>query len=182
MTDTEQLSLIDGESEEALLLPAEEARKRYTGSTAEKLEVRRNLILLALGAGFAVEYIAREAHCSTRTVKILGAKYATQAARSTGEMCKVLGSLAMKAAFHLDQKLTDAKPGELGVIMGIALQRKLEMEAYGSGQGDPGEVVDVESVNPALQSAREFVKQLEQPKPQMNTDETQIQNGKAVEV
>ena len=153
----EQLPLINGESDEALLLPHEEAAKRYTGKTVEKLERIRNGIVMALGCGLPVYFIAQEMHCSERIVKLLGAKYSGLAAASSKEMGKVLGGLAMKAAFHIDQKMGDARVGELGVVMGIALQRKQEMELAGSAAEDPQGAIEAEEVSPALESARKFL-------------------------
>lgn len=157
MIASQQLDLIEAESDEALLLPREEASKRYTARVAEKQEIRRDCILALLGCGLPLNYVATVAHCSRRVVKLLGAKYATAAARSTNEMCKVLGSLAMKAAFHIDQKMGDAKAGELGVIMGISLQRKQEMEAMSAGAFDPNDVIEIQETNPALVSARKRI-------------------------
>ena len=153
----EQLPLINGESDEALLLPHEEAAKRYTGKTVEKLERIRNGIVMALGCGLPVYFIAQEMHCSERIVKLLGAKYSGLAAASSKEMGKVLGGLAMKAAFHIDQKMGDARVGELGVVMGIALQRKQEMELAGSAAEDPQGAIEMETESPALASARKFL-------------------------
>lgn len=127
----EQLSLLNGESDDALLFSREEATKRYTASTAEKLEIRRDCILALLGTGMPADLIAKHAHCSDRIVRLLGAKYAQVVAANTLDMVKVLRSLAMKAAFMAGQKLEEAKVGELGVLMGIALQRGQEMEMAG---------------------------------------------------
>jgi hypothetical protein len=151
-----QLALIDGESDEALLLNGDEFQKRFTGTTAEKLEVKRNGIVALFGCGLPVNFIAQTMHCSERIVKLLGAKYSGLAANSSKEMGKVLGGLAMKAAFHIDQKMGDARVGELGVVMGIALQRKQEMELAGMMSPENEDVVDLEEESPALKSARKF--------------------------
>jgi len=155
----EQLALIDGESDEAMMLPRDEAVKRYTARTAEKLEIRRDCILALIGCGLPVDFIAEKAHCSSRIVKLLGAKYATAVAQNTRKMCDVLGALAMKAAFHLDGKLADARPGELGVIMGISLQRKQEMELGLTPLDDGEKAIELEQESPALASARKFLEE-----------------------
>lgn len=155
----EQLDLISGESDEALMLPNDEATKRFTATTVEKLEVKRNGIVALFGCGMPVNFIATTMHCNERIVKLLGAKYSGLAAQSSKEMGKVLGGLAMKAAFHIDQKMGDARVGELGVVMGIALQRKQEMELAGSAAEDTAGAIDLEQESPALASAREFLTQ-----------------------
>jgi hypothetical protein len=153
----EQMALIDGESDEALMLPQDEVAKRFTGTTVARLEEKRNGIVALFGCGLPVNYIAQVMHCSEKIVKLLGAKYSGLAARSSQEMGKVLGGLAMKAAFHIDQKMGDARVGELGVVMGIALQRKQEMELAGSAQDDPSGAIEMETESPELASARKFL-------------------------
>jgi hypothetical protein len=152
----QQLSLIDGESDEALMLPRDEAQKRFTASTVEKLETKRNGIVALFGCGLPVYFIAETMKCNDRIVKLLGAKYSGLAASSAKEMGKVLGALAMKAAFHIDQKMADAKVGELGVVMGISLQRKQEMELAGGAVEDVNGAIEAETESPALASARKF--------------------------
>lgn len=180
MNENGQLSLIEAESDEALLLSREDAAKRYTARSAEKLEWRRDCILALTGCGLPVDYVASVAHCSARIVRLLGAKYAQAAAQSTQQMSRVLAGLAMKAAFHLDQKLPDAKPNELAVTLGIALQRKQEMDAGGAGAYDPNaEAIDVTEENPALLSARKrLAERTGKIQPPMDADERRLEEVK----
>jgi hypothetical protein len=153
----QQLALIEPE-EDALLLSHEDAAKRYTARTAEKLEIRRDCILALIAAGYPMDFVARTAHCTARIARLLGAKYAQAVAANTQQMVKVLRSAAMRAAFLAGQKMEDAKLGELSVFMGIALQRSQELELAGNAIGELAEgAIDVESESPALQKAREFL-------------------------
>lgn len=156
----QQLALIEAESDDALLLPREEAAKRYTASGAEKIAHRRDCILAMIGWGMPADQIAKHAHCNHRIVKALGAKYSQRVADSTSDMVKFLRTLALKAAFLAGQKLEDAKVGELSVFMGVALQRSQEMEMASAGATDVNESIDVEADDPKRAAFVERLKQL----------------------
>lgn len=158
MNETEQqMSLIAGESDEALLVPRTEAAKRFTGATVDKLELKRNYILDLLGFGMPVETVAERTGASTRVVNLLGAKYAQLVASRNLEFAKVLKAKAAEFLFYASQKAPQAKFGELMVGVGIAAQRGLELEIAGAAVHPEDAALDIESESPALAKAREFL-------------------------
>ena len=167
MNENEQLALIDGESEEALLLPQEEVQKRYTGRTADRLRQKRNHILDLLGIELPIEEIAQRTESSTRIVKLLGAKYSQTVAGNLRHFSQLFKAKAARFLFLAQTKEGDAKFSDLIAAASFLSQRGMEMEAASYGQPQPNEgSVNVEEVNPALVSAREFVKQLNAPRPE----------------
>lgn len=157
-----QLDLLTGDSEDALLFSREEAAKRFTATTAEKLEIRRDCILALIGTGMPPDMIAKHAHCGEQTVKLLGAKYAQTVAANTLQMVQVLRSLAMKAAYLAGTKMDDAKVSELSVFMGIALQRSQEMEMAGGALAhEEDTTIDLKEEDPRRIAFIENLKRLE---------------------
>lgn len=158
MNDPEkQLDLIEPD-DDALLLTREEAAKLYTARSAEKLEKWRDCILGLLGAGYPIESVAAKAHCSKRIVSLLGGKYAQTVASNNQEIVKVVRGLCMKAAFLINDKMADAKISDLIALMSYGLQRSMELELAGSTIGELAEkTIDIETDNPALRSARQFL-------------------------
>lgn len=154
---SEQLALIEQESDEAMLLPREVAAKRYTATTAERLEQRRNHILDLIAFGMPVNFIAERCHCSHRIVTLLGAKHAATVTASALTFAAALKSFAASAMFFARQKMPEAKFGELTVGMGIATQRAGEIEAAAQGLADLGATTEVEAVNPAVEAARKWL-------------------------
>lgn len=156
-----QLELLAGESDEALLVPAAEAAKRFTATTAAKLEQRRRHILDLLAFNVPITWIASRCGCSHRIVTLLGAKYAQEVATDAVAFAQVLKAKAASFLFFAEQKAPDAKFGELMVGVGIATQRATEMEvaanAVLSAESNDGEM---ETVNDKLEKFRAGLKQL----------------------
>lgn len=160
MNMNDQLTLIEAESDEALLLPMAELSKRFTGTTANKIEMKRNYICDLLAFGFPVDSIAVKTGSSTRIVKAIGAICAEQVSHNISDVVKILRQKALKATFYADQKMPEAKLGELSVFIGVALQRAQEAEAAAAGGLGPEDgAIDIETENPAVKSVREFLQQ-----------------------
>jgi hypothetical protein len=157
MDATTQLSLIEGESDEAMLVPREVAAKRYTAATADKLEARRNHILDLLAFNLPINFIAERTGCNHRIVSLIGAKHCQVVATNAVAFAGVLKAKAAKFLFFAEQKAPDAKFGELMVGVGIATQRAEEMEARAAGTADLAAVTDVEVVNERAEAARKWL-------------------------
>jgi hypothetical protein len=151
--------LLEGESDEALLVPREVAAKRYTATTADKLEERRNHILDLLSFNLPINFIAERTGCSHRIVSLLGAKHCQTVATNAVAFAGVLKAKAAKFLFFAEQKAPDAKFGELMVGVGIATQRAEEMEARAGGAADLNGVTEVEQVNEQAEAARKWLSQ-----------------------
>src|SRR4029077_4340611 len=124
-------------------------------------EMKRDYILDLIAMGLPVERIAEKTHSSTRIVNLLGAKYSQQVAANTSDIVKVLRAGAMKAAFYANEKMPGAKLGELGVFMGISLQRASEMELIAAGTADLKDgAIDVEADDGELRKFREGLRRL----------------------
>jgi hypothetical protein len=159
MDATQQLSLIEGESDEALLVPREVAAKRYTAATADKLEARRNHILDLLAFNLPINFIAERTGCNHRIVSLIGAKHCQIVATNAVAFAGVLKAKAAKFLFFAEQKAPDAKFGELMVGVGIATQRAEELETRAASTADLGAVTDVEVVNERAEAARQWLEQ-----------------------
>lgn len=159
MDEIKQIELIEAGSDEALLLDYEDARKRYTARSAEKLAWRRDCILALLGCGLPVDVVAEKAHVSNRIVSLLGSKYAQLVAANSKTFAQTLKGAAAEALFHCKQKMKDAKYGELAVSVGIFAQRGQEAELAGAAH-DPGSI-EVESESPAVVEARRIAQEIE---------------------
>lgn len=160
ITHDGQLSLIDGESDEALLLPPDKARKIYNAKIAGKLELRRNYVLDLLAFGVPVEVIEEKTHTCRRIIGQLGSQYAEQVASNGMQFARLFKSKAAKFLMLADAKADTAGFGALMVGAGIAAQRGQEAEMAAVPMGDENAgAIDVESENPALASARKFLEQ-----------------------
>lgn len=151
-----QLSLIEAESDEALLIPRHEMEKRYTARTVAKVELKRNYILDLLAFGLPIETIAEKTHASTRIVQRLGALYSQQVAADAMKFAQVLKAKAAKFLFLAEQKAEGAKFGELMVGVGIAMQRAQEAE-LGASSLLPDTAIDVGEESEGLRAARKFL-------------------------
>lgn len=156
---SDQLTLLEGESDEALLIPHATATKRYTAATADKLEHRRKHILDLLTFNLPVSFIAERTGCSHRIVTLLGAKYAQEISSNAPTFASVLKAKAAKFLFLAEQKAEGARFGELMVGVGIATQRAEEMEARAAGTLDPASSTDVDVVDEKLEAARKWLEQ-----------------------
>lgn len=159
------MPVIIAESDDALFLDAADSRKRYTGSTVEKIELKRNYILDLIACGLPADLIASRTKSSTRTVQLLGAKYAQEVAGNIPRFTAALRNKAARWMQLADGKAEDAKFGELMVGVGIALQRTQEMELASAAAGnidDPAH--ELAADNPQRTAFLEKLKAL-QPQP-----------------
>ena len=157
---SDQLPLISAESDDALFLNPDQLReqKRYTATTVEKIELKRNYILDLVACGLPAEIVAKKTKSSSRTVKLLAAKYAQVIANNIPEFARALRSKAARWTVLADGKAEDAKFSELMVGVGIAVQRAQEMELAGQSAGDlEAHPIALEDDNPRLIAARKFL-------------------------
>jgi hypothetical protein len=160
--EPEQLALIEGESEEALLLPKEVCAKQYTAALAEKFEQLREAVVMLLGCGYPVEKIAARLRMSTRTVDTIGARHAVAVAGDAKSMAAVYDDLSMTAAYYLKKKIHEAKPGDLNVTMGVAADKSRDLKMMQGAATDLNAgALEVESESPELAQVRERIKQIE---------------------
>jgi hypothetical protein len=157
---SDQLTLIEAGSDDALLLPRAEMEKRYTGKTVARIETKRNYILDLLAVGLPIEIIAKRTHSNKRIVVALGALYAQQVASDSMRFAQALRAKASRFLFLADQKAGDAKFGELMVGVGIATQRAQELEAGASALTDFAETIDADAESEGLRKFREGLKTL----------------------
>lgn len=76
---TEQLALIAHDSEEAMLLPDTERRKRYTAPQVTQIESKLNCIVAMLACGaIPITGIAERVRVSPRTVREIATRYVEQ--------------------------------------------------------------------------------------------------------
>lgn len=166
MSDQLAMTEILESSDEALFLDAAETRKRYTATTVEKLELKRNYILDLIACGLPADLIAEKTKASTRTVRLLGAKYAQQVAASIPQFTAALRGKAARWMQLADTKAEDAKFGELMVGTGIALQRAQELELAGAAAGDINDPAhELAAEDPQLVAARKFLEAKLNPPP-----------------
>lgn len=159
-TDNTQLALMDGESEDALLVPPTQAAKLYTGKIVAQNELKKRYICELIAWGYTIEDIARKAGCSTRIVKALGAKFAEDVARNATEFADVMDQKAARLLFLIEQKADSAKFGELGVTFGILKQRATETRLAAGSMAEPVEALEIAPADDALEKFRAGLKKL----------------------
>ncbi len=158
MSDEQQLTLIEGESDEALLVPLALAEKVYTATTVERNELKKRFICEMLAWGYDIEMVAGKAQCSTRIVKLLGAKFAEDVASNAVQFADVMDRTAAKILFLIQQKAPDAKFGELGVTFGIVKQRATETRLAAGMAPGPEEVLEASPGDADLERFRDGLK------------------------
>jgi hypothetical protein len=155
----EQMPLIEAESDEALLLPREELRKRYTAGQAEKVEWRRDCIVAMLGGGvFTIEQICAAAHANERVVKQIAQMHAAKIAQDL-QRCgeRFISDAAM--TFELAKDKREKAPyRDLMVGGGILATNGLAMKMAGAASGaDANPAIEVETVNGKAEEARKWL-------------------------
>lgn len=131
-----QVALFEHDSDDALFVDREDAKKRYTAKQFSAIEAKRELILLCVGAGMPVEAIARAGGVNVRTVQALAANNAQQVAGNREAMVAALQKMGMRWLGLAQAREGDAKFSELVVGMGIAIQRGNELALLGMDATD----------------------------------------------
>lgn len=153
----EQMSLLSADEENALFLPAEELRKRYTGAQAEKMEWRRNACVRMLAYGIPAEYIARDLHMNLRTVTALAAQYGKTIAAFSERFAQNLMESAAADIAAAETKRTSASHKDLHIAAGIKMQHAMAVKLV-ADTGAPAENITAESEK--LAKLREKLKAL----------------------
>lgn len=121
---------------------------------------KREWIIDLMAIGLPVDAISKRTGVSQRLVNEIGVMYRQQLEVNARNMAKYFKRLSLKCAFYADQKASKAGFSELAVASGIFAQKGMELELASMSGIEERETIDVETENPALKSAREFVKQL----------------------
>jgi hypothetical protein len=144
MSDEIQAPLFAPEVEDAFFLPKEELYRRHTGKAAAAIEERRELILMALIAGWPVTTIEAKAHVSRKTIAALWAAYAERSVDKLQDFGKMLHGLGARWYALAKLKEGDAPFLHLAQAASYVTQRGTELLA--SAEVQMGEVLDVEEV------------------------------------
>lgn len=151
-----QLPLLDAESDEALLLPPEEKRKRYTGRQVSKLEERLDCIVTMLAWGIPDERVAQAAHVNFRTLAVIKGKLAERIGTDALGLAAVAAGKSSKFLMLADQKAEGASAKDLMIMHGIARDTAINLKLTAGAENlDPA--IDVPAVSPALEVARKLV-------------------------
>lgn len=159
MMMNEQLALIDAESDEALLLPADAVRKRYTARQVEKIEARLDCIVTMLAWGIPFEKIATAAHVNHRTLTTIAGRYAERIGKDAVTLADYAAGKAAKFLYLADQKAETASAKDLAIMHGIVRDTMINCRAT-AGAADMGEAIEVQQVNERLEQFREKLKGL----------------------
>ena len=119
------------EEEEALSFSGAELRKRYTAEQVEKVEWKREAILMLLGAGWPVSRIETKLHVNHRTVLALARRSGEQVAGFSQEFADHLVTLAAGWFGLAAAKAPDAPFQHLVLGAGIAMTHARELKAMG---------------------------------------------------
>lgn len=158
----DQILLLTEESDEALLLPPVERRKRYTAAQVQKIEWREECILVMIAAQvIPLDRIAEAAHVNLRTIKIMAARDAERIGRDTVKFGEYSAGLSASFLHKAEMKSDAATFKDLMIGHGIARDTALAMRAAGAAAGDPNaDAINVETVDEDLRKFREGLKQL----------------------
>ncbi len=117
--------------EEAVLFSPERLRKLYNASQVEKIECKREAILMLLGAGWPISRIEQKLHCNFRTVQALAKRYAEEVAGFNLEFAENLLRMAAGWFGLAAVKASDASFKDLTLGAGIALTHARELKLIG---------------------------------------------------
>jgi hypothetical protein len=169
----DQLALIEVSDEEALLLPTEQLRKRYTAGQAQKIDWKRDCIKALLACGLPIETVALKAHVNERIVKEILAIYAASIAADMGAFGDYAMSRAAKFLALADQKAHAAPFKEQIAAASFIGKMGMDMKLASTGMDSAEQpAIDVENENEQLQRAREWLQK-------MQNEKLKVQNGDA---
>lgn len=142
---SEQEQLFSPAEEEAFFLPKEELYRRHTAKVAGKIEERRELILMALIAGWPVTTIEQKAQVSRKTLSALWAAYAERSVDKVQDFGRMLHGLGARWYALAKLKEADAPFLHLAQAASYVTQRGTELLAGAEGQSE-GITIDAELV------------------------------------
>lgn len=156
--ELEQLALIDEiPFEEAMVLPLEEVKKRYTAENARQIEWRREACIKLLARQCPATDICDILKMNHRTVGAIAAQEGQKIATFSNQFADSLASSAMSDLALAHTKRDGASYKDLSIGAGIKLTHAVNMKMVGAGGGDEASAIELEQDNPALQSARKFL-------------------------
>ena len=169
MNSLNQIPLIKAESDEALLLPPAELRRRYPAKAVEKIEHRRDPILAMLASGvFTLERIAEACHVNVRTVKQLAELHSAAIAKDMNALGeKFLAEAAMTMTVAKDKR-DKASYRDQMVGAGILATNGLALKQAASGAASEAPLVEVNAIS---EKAERLRKLLAEPKQETSNDE-----------
>ncbi len=129
--ELEQSVLFDHEDEEAILFSPDQIRKRYTGAQANKIEWRREAILMLLAAGWPIRRIKEKLHVNDGTITALAKQSAEKVGTLSSEFAEVLTRLAAGFFGLAATKADEADFKDLMIGGGIALTHARELQSMG---------------------------------------------------
>ena len=153
-----QLEAIAGQPEfEAVMLePVENIRKRYTGQHAQEIEIRRNACLYMLSRNCPVEDIAHILKMNLRTINALAGLNAETLAAFDQNYADWLNRGSARAFAHALAKLPESNALQAATVGGIMADKAKSIKDGVPQGGEELPVIELE--DPALKSAREFLK------------------------
>lgn len=156
--DLEQLALIDEVPfEEALTLPLEEVRKRYTAENSRQIEWRREACVKMLARQISAPDIADILKMNPRTVAAIAAQEGQKIAGHADSIADALASSAMADFALAETKKHDASYAQLQVGGGIKLTHYANLKLLGAAGSGDAAAHDVAAENPLLESARKWL-------------------------
>lgn len=158
--ELEQAALFSEEPfEEALLLPPDEIKKKYTGANGEKMVWRQEAALYMLGRQCPAADIARVLHMNLRVIAALAAQHGRKLAGFTEAFAQELASSAAADFALAETKRDQASYKDLNIGAGIKMTHAMGLKLAGVGS-TMDDVIELEAENEKLTQAREFLKQL----------------------
>jgi hypothetical protein len=156
--ELEQLALIEEVPfEEAMVLPPEEVKKRYTAENARQIEWRREACIKLLARQVAAEDICDILKMNHRTVGAIASQEGQKIATFSNQFADSLASSAMSDLALAHTKRDSASYKDLSIGAGIKLTHAVNMKMVGAGGAEDVGALELEAENPALQSARKFL-------------------------
>lgn len=159
--ELEQLSLLDEpEFEDALLLPNDEIKKRYTGEQSKQILWRRDTAAYMLGIGVPKEHIAKLLRMNPRLVTALAMAMTKGTTRLVNEYADALLQMSAEAFAAARLKIEDAN--YLGLMTGgaILVDKHVALKSMGLLPATEADAIEVETSDPRRAAFVERVKQL----------------------
>lgn len=169
--ELEQLALLEGEVafEEAVTLPVEQIRQRYTGTQGKNIEERRLQVVKMLALQISARDICDILKMNHRTVAAIAAQEGQKIADFSESFAQVLAGSAMADIALAETKKHEAGHKDLMIAADIKLKHAQSLKMIGAAAADDSvSTVEAEEENENLKAARKFLEA--QVKPQMGTD------------
>lgn len=156
--ELEQLALLDEVPfEEALTLPVEEVRKRYTAENSRQIEWRREACVKMLARQISAPDIGDILKMNPRTVAAIAAQEGQKIAGHADSIADALASSAMADFALAETKKHEASYAQLQVGGGIKLTHYANLKLLGAAGNTDSAAHDLEAENPLLEKAKRFL-------------------------